>query len=229
MSNINIPLAVKVLRSILTHPEEHDQSSWLEVVDFSEAPEVDGGITSDTDEDGRTTESRTVTIKGMLEGSCGTSACVAGWAALHEGWQVRTTRTCYDGYVDYGVFSISPEGEECYVGHSVDFEVQGRDALELDYSTSNTLFYDTTNDTAPIYLYGLIKGIEDPSFLEVADFLEIPYELSWIDPDDIEDGYRPGEDDLSGFEFVRVLEQILAHIREEYPPLTEEELMAASS
>src|SRR5699024_2084761 len=123
MPNLNTPLAEKVLRSILTHPDEHDQNSWFDVVDFETVPESEGTIERE-EFDGEVTETRVITVKGMLEGSCGTTACVAGWAALHDGWSVRTTRIEGDGNVEQ--YAISPTGEEVGFGGSIDFQEQGQ-------------------------------------------------------------------------------------------------------
>ena len=230
MSTINIPLAEKVLRSILTHPDEHDQNSWFDVIDFDQAPAVDGGIQKDEpSEEDIVPETRVITVKGMLEGSCGTTACVAGWAALHDGWSVRTTRTDNEDYVDIEQYAISPTGKEFGSGRNIDFQEQGQEALGLEYGDANKLFYDTSDEMAPVYLYGLIRGIEFPNLLKVADHLGVSYELPdyLVDEHDDEAEYdEVNEDDLPFEQYVRVRDEVLSKILSEYPPYTPQELVS---
>lgn len=228
MPDLNIPLAEKVLRSILTHPDEHDQDTWFEVVDFETVPESEGAIER-KELDDEVTETRVITVQGMLEGSCGTTACVAGWAALHDGWSVRTTRTDNEGHVEIEQYAISPTGEEVGFGRSIDFQEQGQEALGLEYGDANKLFFGTTDETAPVYLFGLLKGIERPNLLKVADHLEVPYEL----PDYLVEEYPDLEDDdvseedLPYEQYVRVRSEVLRKILSEYPPYTPQELASS--
>lgn len=228
MSTINIPLAEKVLRSILTHPDEHDQNSWFEVVDFETFLEPEGAIEREEFDRG-VAETRVITVEGMLEGSCGTTACVAGWAALHDGWSVRTTRIDSEGYVDIEQYAISPTGEEVGLGQNIDFQEQGQKALGLSDGESSQLFFDADDEMAPIYLYGLIRGIEFPNLLKVADLLGFPYEFpAYIsDRDDDDPRYaeeEPNEDDLPFEQYVRLRNEVLSKILSEYPPYTAQEL-----
>lgn len=226
MPNLNVPLAEKVLRSILTYPDKHDQNSWFELDDFETVPEADEPIERE-EFDGEVTETRVITVKGMLEGSCETTACVAGWAALHAGWSVRTTRI--EGYGEIEQYAISPTGEEVGFGRSIDFQEQGQEALNLDDGDASKLFFDTTDETAPVYLFGLLKGIERPNLLKVADHLEIPYEL----PDYLVEEYvnvkdnDVNEDDLPFEDYVRVRNEVLHKILSEYPPYTPQELASS--
>ena len=213
MSTINVPLAEEVLRSIIGHPEEHDQSSWFEVINFDELPQVN--VKEGTEGDSSTL-STTVTAKGMLEGSCGTTACVAGWAALLSGWQVRTTKhTFKDGWQDIYCTSISPEGAVSSGETNPDFEAQGQELLELSEDDAHFLFYNTEGEQAIVVLYGHIKGVEDPSQVtNVARHLGITHE--YAHPGDEDDALPPSV-------LFDLTKAVVAEIRKEYPPLTVQE------
>lgn len=208
MSSINIPLAEEVLRSIIGHPEEHDQSTWFEVTDYEKLPKID--LSRDQTEDAAE-ESVTVTVQGMLEGSCGSTACIAGWAALLSGWKVRTTKITWDdGSEDVESIAVSPEGTQ--QRGSVDFEDEGGELLGLDHDDAHFLFYNTAGEQAIVVLYGYIKGIEDPrQITSVARHLGVTHEH--VQPGD-------EDDDLALSVLLDLTTAVVAEIRKEYPPLT---------
>ena len=211
MSTFNVPLAEEVLRSIIGHPEEHDQSTWFEVTDYEKLPKVD--LSRDQTGDAAE-ESVTVTVQGMLEGSCGSTACIAGWAALLSGWKVRTTKITWDdGFEEVESIAVSPEGTK--QRGSVDFEEEGGELLGLDYDDAHFLFYNTEGEQAIVVLYGHIKGVENPrQVTSVARHLGIAHE-----------GVHPGyeDDDLAPSVFFDLTGVVVAEIRKEYPPLTVQE------
>ena len=211
MSTFNVPLAEEVLRSIIGHPEEHDQSTWFEVTDYEKLPKVD--LSRDQTGDAAE-ESVTVTVQGMLEGSCGSTACIAGWAALLSGWKVRTTKITWDdGFEEVESIAVSPEGTK--QRGSVDFEEEGGELLGLDYDDAHFLFYNTEGEQAIVVLYGYIKGINDPrQVTSVARHLGVTHE-------DAQPGC--GDDDLSPSVLFDLTKAVVAEIRKEYPPLTVKE------
>lgn len=207
MSRINVPLAEEVLRSITAQPEEHDQASWFEVTDFDNLP-GEARVVYENEDDRE--EIKTVNVRGMLEGSCGSTACVAGWAALLSGWEVNTVRSLTGNGEFVDTSAVSPDGEEV---SGVDFELQGREALELSEQDARFLFFDTDDTTAIIALYGLIKGVDDPF-----DTVEVARHLGLSLPQD-----APNDGWLEDDELDDLTEQVLVRVRDEYPPLTLEE------
>lgn len=67
--SVNKELLGKVLQSIADHPGEHNQESWI-------------GLPGEGEEEGEFS----FTLDDF-QNECGTSACVAGWTLLHEGFQ----------------------------------------------------------------------------------------------------------------------------------------------
>lgn len=236
MSTINVPLAEQVLRSVLWNPKEHDQGNWFMDVDFDAYSPQDGPVTSQ-ELGKRVYQKKVVSIKGMLEGSCGSTACIAGWAALHSGWKVVTSvyepegglpPRCYQSAippevgVDWAVIPDTPG--------SIDFEVEGREALGLNEQQAGHLFYLVYEEQAIVALYGYIKGIDYyPDLIKVADLLGVPYELDV--PEDLDSEYfaleHLDEDDLTLASKEETYEAVLAKIRQQYPPLTLEEWEAS--
>lgn len=75
---VNYDLIHEVLQSIRNHPQHHDQSSWI-------------GVKGSSLDQVENFTIRHKTIEGvdflLAEGSCETSACIAGWALLHQGFR----------------------------------------------------------------------------------------------------------------------------------------------
>ena len=202
----NVKRAEDVLRSILTVPEEHLQDQWFEVNDFNGVPTVVS--TTQEDEDGGFSETKTVTVNTMLEGSCATTACIAGWATLHAGWKFNTTlEVSPDGWEGLSYEVVSPEGETETFPSPPELEIEGARALGLTYDQAHDLFFTMDERDATVRLYALIKGWSTDIF-DVAANLSI----------DIEDefGYVDGEE---------LWDKIIEEIKQEYPPFTPSELM----
>lgn len=203
--------AEDVLRSVLSFPEEHLQDQWLEVKDFSQTSEIESS--PEEDEDGNSVETRTVTVNSMLEGSCGTTACIAGWAVLHAGWKFNTTlKISPDGWESISYESISPTGDREELASVPELERQGKRALGLTDDQVETLFFTMDEKLATIRLYSLIKGWND-------DLFSIASNLN-IDVDQDEDGY---------FDEDGVMDQIIAEIKDEYPPFSYTEIVSFQS
>ena len=173
----NIELAERVLRNILTFPEEHNQDNWFEVVNPDILPGE--GFESTVNEDGSAFESYQITVNSMKEGSCGTSACVAGWAALEEGWKVKYKQH----FVPDGNFSplydvYNPAGELVQADvRGPEFEEAGQEALGISASDANILFFTMDEREAIVSLYSLVKAgsIHALSLWDVAEMLGVPF------------------------------------------------------
>lgn len=198
----NVKRAEDVLRSILTLPEEHLQDQWIKVIDFNGVPTVE-------DEDGGFSETRTITVNTMLEGSCGTAACIAGWATLHAGWKFNTTlEVSPDGWESMSYEVVSPEGESEMFPSTPDLEIEGAQALGLTLDQAHDLFFTMDERIATVRLYALIKGWSTDIF-DVAENLG-------IDIKEDEFGYSDEEE---------LWDKIIEEIKQEYPPFTLSELM----
>lgn len=207
----NIKRAEDVLRSIFAMPESHQQDQWFDVYDFQQLPDKDATVKTVLGEG--TVETRTVTIGGMLEGSCGSTACIAGWAALHAGWQIRTSMTTSpDGWENQHGVIISPNGEEEEYSGGPDLETEGAEALGLSEEDAHSLFFTMNEHEAIIQLYSLIKGDElyDNNVWDLAEHFDI--EVS-----------EKGEFIYNTEEYDELLEKVTEAIKDEYPPLTKSE------
>ena len=134
---VNYPLIADVLQSIRNNPKHHDQTAWVGAKANTNA-EINQFVISHK------------VIKGqdllVAEGSCETSACIAGWALLLEGYDafspvdVQHARRA-DTY--YEKFS-SPEGP------IVDrFSVSGEAAYLLRiHEGADQIFMDMDNKRA---------------------------------------------------------------------------------
>lgn len=202
----NVKLAEDVLRSILTVPEEHLQEQWFQVHHFDELPTV--GSIGQKDEDGSSSETRTITVGAMLEGYCGTTACIAGWATLHAGWKFNTTlEVSPDGWEGLSYEVVSPEGESETFSSTPDLEIDGARALGLTLDQAQDLFFTMDEQIATVRLYALIKGWS-------TDIFDVAANLS-IDIEKDEFGYVDEEE---------MVVKIYNKIKQEYPPFTSSEL-----
>lgn len=155
MSEVNYELLHKVLQSVRNHPEHHDQSSWVGVV----AP-TPGEASKFTFSSVRIGMSDLI----VAEGSCETSACLAGWTLLHSSFVARDGRS-FDTQVRFDAFS-APSGD------SVSFESVGEEAASL-LGISNMrwgqVFFDYVNNRAiaqMMFLY--VRGhLPEPVVTEV--------------------------------------------------------------
>lgn len=133
---INTEIAEKVLRSIFAEPDRHEQRTWLTVPEDPEGPYV---IDSST-----------------MSESCGTSACIAGWAALHAGWKVEVHLSGLGGGRRLDL--VSPEGEKVNQDvYNVDLKTAGRDALGISNLEAASIFHMMDERFAVVSLYSLVK------------------------------------------------------------------------
>ena len=78
----NTELAGKILQSIADHPEEHKQASWI----ATDIIQAEGDFEFSLAE---------------FENDCGTTACIAGWALLHEGYTFKIDSSWDEKYEEY--------------------------------------------------------------------------------------------------------------------------------
>lgn len=165
---VNIAIAEKVLRSVLSQPGEHDQENWIHTPEKNLIPGTDQLITLDT---------------MQQDSPCGTTACIAGWAALHDGCEViihpRSAVTRSNQTIVTGInYDLRKQGKVIDRGHgSVDLEALGQRALDLDNDEAYDLFFLMNNTEAVAALYSLIttgdvtrltdcaeaEGVDDPT------------------------------------------------------------------
>lgn len=192
---MNKKLIAKVIQSIQNQPEKHDQNSWVRI-----------------DSDDRTllhglTPQVPITNLLELEGACETSACIAGWALLHEGYMANVP-----GYDHYGSVRIITVFDQDGNGFSSDGV--GKEAAELlgiqDLSYGQ-LFYDMHEDGA---LAQLVYLHENGDLPEIEYVGEEGYDFL---PEDIQDYDR---DDLrfDGMVSENFINTWLAVANEKFPP-----------
>lgn len=134
---VNYPLIADVLQSIRNNPKHHDQTTWVGAEANTKA-EINQFVISHK------------VVKGqdllVAEGSCNTSACIAGWALLLEGYEAFAPRDVdYSQRADtfYEKFS-TPSGS------TVDcFSVSEEAAFLLRiYEGADQIFMDMDNKRA---------------------------------------------------------------------------------
>lgn len=130
----NVELAQKVLNKVRKHPERHNQA------DFIAMP---GGPHKFYNEDG-TENIATITVADFKKTACGTTGCLAGWAAA---------LTAPAGTVLDPIWSnlIFPDGTKA------DVEMYAIKALGITVGQANALFYCYDNETAIKRLEYLIE------------------------------------------------------------------------
>lgn len=139
MSNINKDVAEKVLRSIFANEAGHAQAKWLSVPDHPR-------------------DTFTVVNVGTMEAgtACGTTACIAGWAALHAGWSLKVEKD--DGnFMGRWVTVVSPDGDEALGLSDVNIDMIGRQALGLGALHATSIFWTLDEHAAIARLYSLLK------------------------------------------------------------------------
>jgi hypothetical protein len=96
---------------------------------------------------------------------CGTTLCVAGFAAMATGWTQRIVKQAdtRNDHTWYDMNWINPEGrmveERC-----IPFTTIGRDYLGLTEHQANVIFFTYNRSTVEDWMHRLANG-EDPSFL----------------------------------------------------------------
>jgi hypothetical protein len=138
----NVALMEKILRSVINHPDEHYQGSWFSVVDYDELP------------------GKVLTLEALeaeAKNDCGTSACIAGWALLHDGWKVKEMATPYSSSDIIAKGSRTIENPD-YVG-------MGAEILGLGADEARNLFLVADETVAVATLYSIVKTGEIPKEL----------------------------------------------------------------
>lgn len=139
MTEYNIDLAEKVLKSIINNPDKHDQGSWFV-----------------TDEEAVWDGKRMVMgLEDMDEDGCGTSACAAGWAVLHDGWKY------IEELVSYGDEWKPSRVEKIVKGDQTisepNFVQMGKDLLGLSDGEARELFLVADETRAIATLYSIVR------------------------------------------------------------------------
>lgn len=168
---VNYPLIADVLQSIRNHPQHHDQTSWVGVKGASRN-EVEGfAIKHQTIE--------RVDIL-LAEGSCKTSACIAGWALLHQGFNAENPwkGNAQEPEAFYQKFR-SADGET--IIKSFDIGPEAALLLGIHDESYDQVFMDMNNKRAVAQLMFLYeKG-------------RLPVVVAYDDGEEVED-FRPADD-----------------------------------
>lgn len=139
----NSIMAANVLRSILKNRDRHNQNYW---VDF----------------DGMFLSTRNDLISVGLEKMnaddemCGTTACAAGWAMLHDGWEF------FQGKLDSGDFVALGAKKGNVVHQDPNFLGMGSQILGLTDRQADILFLSASDDEAIAILYRIATTGEFP-------------------------------------------------------------------
>lgn len=139
MTEYNIDLAEKVLKSIINNPDKHDQGSWFV-----------------TDEEAVWDGKRMVMgLEDMAEDGCGTSACTAGWAVLHDGWKyVEEMVSSESEWAPRRIEKIT-KGDQTI--SEPNFVQIGKDLLGLSDEEGRELFLVADETRAIATLYSIVK------------------------------------------------------------------------
>lgn len=165
-----------VLQSIRDNPQEHNQRFWFD--------ELDGGITED----------RTLTAQDFADGNaCGTTACIAGWITLHDGWSYKVIK----GEDSYGplISHTLVKGDEFRDPDEAPYIAEAALGLERDDEDFDLnlgqIFYDLDNKRAIAQLMYYYKNGELPRqetchssgfpILEIAGVPENDFVKKWYD------------------------------------------------
>lgn len=126
-------LAHEIKERILRDPDKHAQSFWFRHSDHSDTR---------------------VPASFAEKPECGTTLCVAGWAAVLNGYDVGYS------YTDRGVRHVF--GFKEIQGVELKFEISelAADLLEIDENDADVLFTATTNDEAVEALSWLECGLK---------------------------------------------------------------------
>lgn len=119
----------RVVEFIQDHPDAHNQSTWI----------------------GRS--------NSYNDFSCGTTGCIAGWAALQNGW-----RPVWSAYYDDNANEVVKDGVRCPVGRV------GRDELELADDQADWMF-DGSRELDDIVRFG--KALKDNPDMTVEEWYEM--------------------------------------------------------
>jgi len=123
---------LRVLADVLEEKERTEKSGF-HMSSFVDLPDM-AAFTDDT-----------MTLQaGQSPTMCGTTLCVAGFAALGAGWKFKFTKAVgWDGEDYARVRYINPDG---VATRTLDFETIGKDYLGISTAIAGTLFYATSDD-----------------------------------------------------------------------------------
>jgi hypothetical protein len=149
---VNTIMAANVLRSIVSHPDEHNQNSWFDFshgLNMSERKTIEFTLQDALDEN--------------EEALCGTTACAAGWAVMHDGWTVKNGIAA--GLDSEPLTVVISKGDQTL--RDPDFDEMGADLLGLSSREANLLFLiaDDTEAVAALYVMAT-KGRFDKTLFE---------------------------------------------------------------
>lgn len=161
----NTIMAANVLRSIVKNRDSHNQGYWIDFDAMGYLAGSEGLVTVDLD-----------TLNSQDDEMCGTTACAAGWAMLHDGWEF------FRGTLDSGDF-VSLGAKKGSVVHRVpNFQEIGSQILGLTERQSDTLFLSASDDQAIAILYRIATTGEFPDDIIV----EFPEEIDILTATDEE-------------------------------------------
>lgn len=159
---MNKKLIAKVIQSIVDQPEKHEQESWVRVA----APhDTFGEVVIDPEV--KLTLKGEVPISNLLalEGSCETTACIAGWTLLHEGYVTDASDLPTYGNVRVNRI-LSPHGDK-FTFEDIGLEAANR--LGLWDQPFGQLFYDMNEESALAQLMFLYENERLPEIEVMCD------------------------------------------------------------
>lgn len=174
MSEVNIELVGQVLQSIRNNPKAHDQSIWV------------GAMTAGYKEaDKFVIQNTRISMEDLLvaTGSCQTTACIAGWALLHNEF-VATECRSISANVQYSHL-MDPDGDR-YAYSEVG--VKAAEYLGIDKMPYGQLFNDYVDERAIAQLMYLYVNGELPSAIATdqdEDGEVVDYTVDEIEPEEI--------------------------------------------
>ena len=199
---MNKKLLAKVIQSIVDQPEKHEQESWVRVA----APhDTFGEVVIDPEV--KLTLKGEVPISNLLalEGSCETTACIAGWTLLHEGYATDASDLPAYGVVRVNQI-LSPDGDK-FSFEDIGLEAANR--LGLWDQPFGQLFYDMNEESALAQLMFLYENERLPE-------IENTY-TDDFEPDDMQD-YDREDLRVEGESFETFTSTWLAVLHEKFPP-----------
>lgn len=154
----NTENARKLVESIEAHRDAFKMSSWawasnsLTKDHLSELGEEEVVFSLEDIDSARTT--------------CGTTLCIAGFAAMHEGWKTKFVRgsDAYSVWIE--TWMVSPRGEEMDVD-DVEWEKIGAEFLGLDPQTASRLFHYVDDNRIALEALRELANGEDPEIVTI--------------------------------------------------------------
>lgn len=140
---VNSIMAANVLRSIVKNRNRHNQNYWVDFDGMSRSVRADL-ISVDLEK-----------MKAEDE-MCGTTACAAGWAMLHDGWEF------FQGKLDSGDFVSLGAKKGNVVHQDPNFLEVGSQILGLTDRQADILFLRASDDEAIAILYLIATTGEFP-------------------------------------------------------------------